>query len=294
VKKSLRKLGSRRDGPRSSRRSRRILRLGGFRVLRGSRLRVLVADCFTRSEFRVRGSGSALEPVSRCNGIHPECHAQIGSTTRQLHVLGARVLCADRDVGILARAVLAVLPRCDLIAMVLLALGVVRSRQGRQLSALGLPVGGWGWLGANGWRATADRLESLAEGRALEFGAAETCCVVCVARLRRSPDCRGPCTPSAASRVDEPRASNSEPEPRTLNSAPNLNSNREARTEKRELRCHNRRDGRAIRDFLVGPDHVLERHDACDEWPRVVVSAIQHRHESRDVAHRVRAAGLTT
>jgi hypothetical protein len=67
----------------------------------------------------------------------------------------------------------------DLIAMVLLTLGVVRSRQGRPRIALGLLTGGWGWLGANGWRATADRFESLAEGSPLEFGAAEMCFVVC-------------------------------------------------------------------------------------------------------------------
>jgi hypothetical protein len=67
----------------------------------------------------------------------------------------------------------------DLIAMVLLALGVWRSRQGRPLVALGFLAGGWGWLGANGWRATADRFELLGEGGALEFGAAEMCFVVC-------------------------------------------------------------------------------------------------------------------
>ena len=67
----------------------------------------------------------------------------------------------------------------DLIAMVLLAVGLMRARQGRQLSALGFLAGGWGWLGANGWRATADRFEALAEGGSLEFGAAEMCFVVC-------------------------------------------------------------------------------------------------------------------
>ena len=67
----------------------------------------------------------------------------------------------------------------DLIAMVLLTVGVVRSRQGRALPALGFLAGGWGWLGANGWRATADRLEVLSEGGALNFGAAEMCFVVC-------------------------------------------------------------------------------------------------------------------
>ena len=67
----------------------------------------------------------------------------------------------------------------DLIAMVLLALGVVRSRQGQALTSLTLMAAGWGWLGANGWRATADRFELLAQGGALEFGAAEMCFVVC-------------------------------------------------------------------------------------------------------------------
>ena len=78
----------------------------------------------------------------------------------------------------MARAVLAVY-LVDLIAMVLLAVGVVRSRQNRQLAAMGFLAGGWGWLGANGWRATADRLELLADGGSLELGAAEMCFVVC-------------------------------------------------------------------------------------------------------------------
>ena len=38
----------------------------------------------------------------------------------------------------------------DFIAMVLLALGVLRSRQGRAASALGFLTGGWGWLGIVG------------------------------------------------------------------------------------------------------------------------------------------------
>jgi hypothetical protein len=44
---------------------------------------------------------------------------------------------------------------------------------------IGFLAGGWGWLGANGWRATADRFELLGESGALEFGAAEMCFVVC-------------------------------------------------------------------------------------------------------------------
>lgn len=67
----------------------------------------------------------------------------------------------------------------DFIAMVLLTLGVVRSRLGRPLPALGFLTGGWGWLGANGWRATADRFEALGAGESLEFGAAEMCFVIC-------------------------------------------------------------------------------------------------------------------
>jgi hypothetical protein len=67
----------------------------------------------------------------------------------------------------------------DFIAMVLLTVGVARSRQGHSLSALGFLAGGWGWLGANGWRATADRFEFIGEGGVLEFGAAEMCFVVC-------------------------------------------------------------------------------------------------------------------
>ena len=67
----------------------------------------------------------------------------------------------------------------DLVAMMLLAGGVLESRRVRVWRALGLFAGGWGWLGANGWRATADRFALLSEGGALEFGAAEMCFVVC-------------------------------------------------------------------------------------------------------------------
>jgi hypothetical protein len=67
----------------------------------------------------------------------------------------------------------------DFIAMVLLTVGVVRSRQNHPWPALGFFAGGWGWLGANGWRATADRLELLDEGGSLELGTAEMCFVVC-------------------------------------------------------------------------------------------------------------------
>jgi len=67
----------------------------------------------------------------------------------------------------------------DLIAMALMAIGVLRSRQNHALPALGFLAGGWGWLGANGWRATADRFDALGAGESLEFGAAEMCFVVC-------------------------------------------------------------------------------------------------------------------
>jgi hypothetical protein len=57
-------------------------------------------------------------------------------------------------------------------------------------------------------------------------------------------------------------------------------------------RRHDRRNSRAIRDFLVGVEHVPERDGAGDQGFRVVATAVEHRHKSGDVAHRVCAAGL--
>src|SRR4029450_2321850 len=67
----------------------------------------------------------------------------------------------------------------DLIPMVLMAIGVLRSRQNHALPALGFLAGGWGWLGANGWRATADRFDAVGAGGWVGVGAAEMCFVVC-------------------------------------------------------------------------------------------------------------------
>jgi hypothetical protein len=67
----------------------------------------------------------------------------------------------------------------DLMGILLLAFGALRTRRGRYRQGLAFIGGGWAWMAAAGWRATADRLFDMAEGIELEYGAAEMCFVVC-------------------------------------------------------------------------------------------------------------------
>jgi hypothetical protein len=66
----------------------------------------------------------------------------------------------------------------DVVGMLILALGVYWSRA-RPRQARGFICAGWAWMAGAGWRATADRVEALAQGEELQFGAAELCFVVC-------------------------------------------------------------------------------------------------------------------
>jgi hypothetical protein len=61
----------------------------------------------------------------------------------------------------------------DLIAMVLLGWGAVRSLRARPLCAPGVLCAGYAWSAANGWRATFGRMFELLRGEALDHGWAE-------------------------------------------------------------------------------------------------------------------------
>jgi hypothetical protein len=67
----------------------------------------------------------------------------------------------------------------DLVGILLLLFGAVRTRRGRSRQGLAFVGGGWAWMAAAGWRATADRVFELAEGGQLEYGNLEMCFVVC-------------------------------------------------------------------------------------------------------------------
>lgn len=61
----------------------------------------------------------------------------------------------------------------DVIAMVLLFAGAVRSLKARPRSSPGLLCAAIAWSAANGWRATFDRIAELREGGSLDYGATE-------------------------------------------------------------------------------------------------------------------------
>lgn len=67
----------------------------------------------------------------------------------------------------------------DFIGMVLLLWGAVHSRRAHPHSAPGLLAAGWGWTGANFWRATFGRVSALRAGEQLDHGAVEMCVVAC-------------------------------------------------------------------------------------------------------------------
>ena len=67
----------------------------------------------------------------------------------------------------------------DLVAMVLLFFGAVRSLRARPRPAPGMLCGAFGWASANGWRATWDRAFELMDGGSLSYGTAELCVVGC-------------------------------------------------------------------------------------------------------------------
>lgn len=61
----------------------------------------------------------------------------------------------------------------DLIAMILLCLGAVRSLRARPAASPWLQCAAYGWAAANGWRSTAARMDFVREGRELQYGVAE-------------------------------------------------------------------------------------------------------------------------
>ena len=65
----------------------------------------------------------------------------------------------------------------DLIGMVLMLLGAVHSLRRRPRPAPGLLCAAYAWTGANFWRATFGRVDAVANGEALQFGAPELCVV---------------------------------------------------------------------------------------------------------------------
>ena len=64
-------------------------------------------------------------------------------------------------------------------------------------------------------------------------------------------------------------------------------------SQHRRLHGHDGGNRRPVGDFFVRAEHVGERHDARHQRLRVVLTAVEQRHESRNVAHGIGAAGLT-
>lgn len=67
----------------------------------------------------------------------------------------------------------------DLIAMLLLFWGAVRSLRARPSPAPGVLCAAYAWTAANGWRATFGRVWELLEGGELAYGAGELWVVGC-------------------------------------------------------------------------------------------------------------------
>jgi hypothetical protein len=61
----------------------------------------------------------------------------------------------------------------DFIGMALMALGIVVSRRARPRCAPGVLCAAYGWMGANGWRATFGRALEMSRGGNLHYGAPE-------------------------------------------------------------------------------------------------------------------------
>jgi len=61
----------------------------------------------------------------------------------------------------------------DVVAMVLMFTGAVRSLRALPLPAAGLMTAGWSWAGANFWRSLFDRIGLLRQGGRLELGSIE-------------------------------------------------------------------------------------------------------------------------
>lgn len=64
------------------------------------------------------------------------------------------------------------------IGIALLLWGAALCRRAAQ-PGLAVLCTGFAWMSASGWRSTFDRVFALAEGRRLDYGAAEMCFIVC-------------------------------------------------------------------------------------------------------------------
>lgn len=60
-----------------------------------------------------------------------------------------------------------------LVGWLLLASGAMQLRAGRRAAGLAFLAAGWGWCGANFWRAVADRFARMAAGESLRLGSVE-------------------------------------------------------------------------------------------------------------------------
>jgi len=65
----------------------------------------------------------------------------------------------------------------DLIAMILLGWGAIRSLHTRPQTAPAVLCAGYGWAGANAWRALFGRLSEVRQGGQLDHGGMELCAV---------------------------------------------------------------------------------------------------------------------
>jgi hypothetical protein len=71
----------------------------------------------------------------------------------------------------------------DLIAMLLLLYGAVRSLRARPHPAPGALCAAYAWTAANGWRSTWDRVFDLKAGGQLDYGFEELCLIACATIL---------------------------------------------------------------------------------------------------------------
>ena len=74
----------------------------------------------------------------------------------------------------------------DAIAIVVMGLGAVRSLRARPASAPSVLTVGWAWAGANFWRASLARSETVASGGKLSFGSTEMTLAVMTTALAMS------------------------------------------------------------------------------------------------------------
>jgi branched-subunit amino acid ABC-type transport system permease component len=74
----------------------------------------------------------------------------------------------------------------DAIAIVVMGTGAVRSLRARPASAPSVLTVGWAWAGANFWRASLARSETIASGGKLSFGSIEMTLAIVTTALAMS------------------------------------------------------------------------------------------------------------